>query len=171
VNEAAAGSRLQAGDVSYRQASKPDIPAVRDLFVEYAASVGVDLCFQGFDKELEGLPGGYSPPGGALILAEARGELAGCIALRRIDDGTCEMKRLYVRDRYRGLGIGAALVKMVLAEASRIGYRRMRLDTLPSMQTAIRLYRSFGFHEVGPYVYNPVKGALFMEIVLPAASR
>jgi ribosomal protein S18 acetylase RimI-like enzyme len=152
--------------IAYRHATRVDLREIRLLFTEYAASLGVDLSFQGFDAELEGLPGKYAPPEGALLIAERGGEPCGCIALRRIDERTCEMKRLYVRPACRQLGIGRELVRRVLEEARVKGYGAMRLDTLPSMRSAIAMYRSFGFSEIAPYVYNPVEGALFMEKAL-----
>jgi ribosomal protein S18 acetylase RimI-like enzyme len=139
---------------------------VRELFVEYAAGLGVDLCFQSFDEELAGLPGKYAPPDGALLLATVDGEPAGCVALRPLGDGACEMKRLYVRDAYRGMGLGRALVARVIAEAEARGYAAMRLDTLDTMATALRLYQGFGFRDTGAYVYNPIPGARYLELAL-----
>jgi ribosomal protein S18 acetylase RimI-like enzyme len=149
--------------VVYRPAGEGDLPEVRKLFEEYAASLEIDLAFQGFAAELEGLPGKYAPPRGALILAEQDGEPCGCVALRPIDGQTCEMKRLFVRESGRGQGVGRGLVGRILEEARAKGYAAMRLDTLPSMQGAVRLYRSFGFRDTEPYVYNPIPGAMFME--------
>jgi ribosomal protein S18 acetylase RimI-like enzyme len=147
----------------YRPADARDLPAVRKLFEDYAASLEIDLAFQGFAAELDGLPGKYAPPRGAIILAERDGEPCGCVALRPIDGQTCEMKRLFVRESGRGLGVGRGLVSRILDEARARGYAAMRLDTLPSMQSAARLYRSFGFQETTPYVHNPIPGALFLE--------
>ncbi len=140
-----------------------DIAEVRKLFREYQQSLGIDLCFQNFEQELAGLPGDYAPPSGRLLLARSGPEVAGCVALRKIGEGLCEMKRLYVRDAFRAQGLGRKLAEAILAEARRIGYRRMRLDTLPSMRAAIPLYRSLGFSEITPYTINPIEGALFME--------
>ncbi|MGH9364702.1 MAG: GNAT family N-acetyltransferase [Thermoanaerobaculia bacterium] len=140
-----------------------EIELVRTLFREYQQTLGIDLCFQNFEQELAGLPGDYAPPSGRLLLASSDHEIAGCVALRRIGEDVCEMKRLYVRDAFRGQGIGRKLAEAVLAEARRIGYRKMRLDTLPSMRAAIPLYRSLGFSEIAPYTLNPIEGALFME--------
>ncbi len=139
---------------------------IRRLFVEYAESLGIDLEFQGFDAELEGLPGRYAPPEGALILVLVEGRAAGCVALRRIEDGICEMKRLYVRQAYRGLGLGGALATRAIEEARARGYRLMRLDTLPSMQAAMGLYAALGFCPIEPYTYNPIEGARYLELAL-----
>lgn len=145
----------------------PDqMDVVRELFLEYADGLGVDLSFQKFDEELSGLPGEYSGVHGRLLLAFADDRPIGCIALRRIDGTTCEMKRLYVRPDARAGGVGLALIERVLAEARDIGYRRIRLDTLPSMQRAKELYRRLGFVEIEAYRHNPVAGSLFMELVL-----
>jgi putative acetyltransferase len=138
----------------------------RDLFTEYASSLGFNLCFQNFDKELDGLPGEYAPPGGRLIIAMDEGKAVGCVALRKIEDGVCEMKRLYVRPAYRGKGIGKKLVEAIIEEAEKIGYIQMRLDTVPSMKEAIALYRLMGFHQIEPYRVNPVEGAMFFELAL-----
>jgi putative acetyltransferase len=149
------------------QAEAPRLVArARALFVEYAASTGIDLCFQNFDAELSGLPGEYAPPAGRLLLAvEAEAEV-GCVALRPLDDAICEMKRLYVRPPYRSRGLGRALAAAVVQEARGIGYRAMRLDTLASMTTAIALYRSLGFQTIAPYRYNPFPEAVYMELKL-----
>ncbi|MFO7696950.1 MAG: GNAT family N-acetyltransferase [Anaerolineae bacterium] len=144
------------------------IVELRQLILEYAASLGVDLCFQGFEAELASLPGKYAPPEGALILARVGGEPAGCVALRPLDADICEMKRLYVRDDFRGLGLGRALVARIIEEARGRGYRAMRLDTLSTMDAAQRLYASFGFTYIEPYVHNPVEGAMYMELILGA---
>jgi ribosomal protein S18 acetylase RimI-like enzyme len=138
----------------------------RELFEEYAAALGIDLCFQSFDQELAGLPGSYAPPQGRLLLARSGGELAGCVALRQLETAVCEMKRLYVRPEYRSHGIGRQLVDRVIREATDAGYRRMRLDSLPSMQTALGLYRRLGFREIAAYTTNPVEGAVFLELEL-----
>jgi ribosomal protein S18 acetylase RimI-like enzyme len=146
--------------------SPDDVEAVRRLFVEYQESLGVDLCFQGFDRELAELPGDYAPPEGSLLVARAEDCVVACVALRRLDPQTCEMKRLYVRPTQRGLGLGRALAEAVIAEARRIGYVRMRLDTLPSMTEAAALYERLGFRDIEPYTENPVPGARFLQLEL-----
>jgi putative acetyltransferase len=148
-------------------ATSPDeISEARLLFREYEASIGVDLCFQNFEAELKNLPGAYAPPSGALLLARCDGATAGCVALRKLEENICEMKRLYLRPAFQGRGIGRALAEAIIAEARRIGYGRIRLDTLPSMTRAIPLYRSLGFYDIPPYTVNPVEGALFLELAL-----
>ncbi len=134
----------------------------RELFLEYAISLGIDLSFQSFDEEISNLPGDYE----LILLARENHELAGCVALRPLAKSICEMKRLYVRAKYRGRNIGRALAERIIAEARSRGYSRMRLDTLPSMHEAIPLYRSLGFVEIAPYRFNPVGGTKFMELVL-----
>ncbi|MHB0971779.1 MAG: GNAT family N-acetyltransferase [Thermoanaerobaculia bacterium] len=148
-------------------AAKPeDIGTVRALFVEYAASLPFDLDFQHFDDELRNLPGEYAPPGGTILLATDGDAVLGCIALRRIDATTCEMKRLYLRPAARGRGAGRALSEALIEKARQLGYAAMRLDTVPSMESAIALYRSLGFREIAPYRVNPIAGALFLELKL-----
>jgi ribosomal protein S18 acetylase RimI-like enzyme len=129
--------------------------------------LGISLCFQNFDQELAELPGQYVPPAGRLILAIENNQVAGCVALRGIGEGACEMKRLYVRPNFRGRGLGRALAESILSTARGIGYERMRLDTLPGkMDQALAMYRSLGFREIEPYYPNPVAGAVFMEMSL-----
>jgi GNAT superfamily N-acetyltransferase len=147
--------------------SAADIEQARELFREYSAWVETDLCFQNFEKELAALPGSYAEPDGRLLLAFHDAQLSGCVGLRKIGEGICEMKRLFVRDAFRGKGIGRGLIEAIIREATEIGYERMRLDTLPpQMNDAIALYRSFGFKEIEPYYENPVAGAKFMELNL-----
>jgi ribosomal protein S18 acetylase RimI-like enzyme len=143
-----------------------EMEAVRELFREYAADLGVDLGFQDFEAELARLPGEYAPPDGRLLLAMEKGAAVGCVALRRLDGETCEMKRLYVKPHFRRAGVARALAQDLLAEARRMGYRRMRLDTLPMMGEAQRLYRSMGFREIAPYYQNPLPGTVYMELRL-----
>ena len=139
---------------------------VRPLLMEYADSLGNHLCFQDFEKELANLPGDYAPPLGRLLVAVDDVRLAGCVALRRIDDQVCEMKRLYVRPAYRGAGLGRKLAEAVITSACEVGYAKMRLDTLPSMKKAIKLYHSLGFAEIPAYRFNPVDGVKYMELGL-----
>jgi putative acetyltransferase len=146
--------------------ARPDIERARGLFREYETSLGVDLCFQGFEQELAGLPGAYAAPKGRLLLAVDGGRAAGCVALRPLGGDTCEMKRLYVRAEFRGRRLGRLLASRILEEARAVGYARIRLDTLPFMTEAIVMYRSLGFNEITPYYANPVAGALFMELEL-----
>lgn len=132
----------------------------RVLFLEYASELGVDLSFQNFDREIANLPGDYE----AILLAREESELAGCVALRPLEGDCCEMKRLYVRQKFRGRGVGRALAQRLIGEALRRGYARMRLDTLPSMEAAIPLYESLGFIDIPPYRFNPIEGSRFMEL-------
>jgi len=138
---------------------RADPGVARELILEYAASTGVDLSFQNFQHEIDNLSTFYE----AIFVAE---QAAGCVALRRIDDEVCEMKRLYVRPQFRGRDIGRALAERVIEEAKQRGFKRMRLDTLPSMTSAMELYRSLGFVEIAPYRFNPVEGSKYMELTI-----
>ena len=150
-----------------RSAERPDIPIMRTLFQEYADSLGIDLCFQGFAQELADLPGKYDSPRGCILLALVEDQPAGCVALRPLSECECEMKRLYVRPACQRMGLGRALADRIIQEARRLGYVRMRLDTIPSiMGSAVALYRRLGFEEIPPYCENPVAGATFMELRL-----
>ncbi len=140
-----------------------DLKLVRTLFEEYAASLGFDLSFQDFDKEVAGLPGDYAAPGGVILLASEEDLVQGCVALRPMGTGLCEMKRLFVRPGFRGRAVGRGLAQAVIAHAIEKGYQKMRLDTVPAMTEAIALYRSLGFRSIEPYRANPVPGALFFE--------
>ena len=146
--------------------TKQQVEKTKELFIEYGKSLDFELCFQDFDIELAELPGFYSPPDGRLFLAEIDGEIAGCIALRKLEEDVCEMKRLYVKPRFRGNNIGRILVEKLIDEAKIIGYKKMRLDTVPAMQIAQKLYKSIGFYEIKPYRQNPVPGAVYMELEL-----
>jgi len=150
------------------QAETPSqIAQARELFLEYAQSLGFSLCFQNFDKELAALPGDYAPPAGRLLLAEFEGQLAGCAALHPLEPGICEMKRLYLRPNFRGKSLGRALADRIIAEARQIGYQRMRLDTVePVMKDAVAMYHKIGFQQVAAYRTNPIAGALYMELHL-----
>lgn len=149
-----------------------DLPELRALLREYAIPLGEDPSFQTFEEELAGLPGPYAPPAGRLLILEREGSgsegqvAAGCVALRRLDDEVCEMKRLWIRPAHQGLGLGRALAMAIIDEARRSGYARMRLDTLPSMTSAIALYRSLGFRPIAPYGPYRIPGLMFFELAL-----
>jgi putative acetyltransferase len=143
------------------------IAEVRDLLLEYWESRKLEFTYFNFDREIANLPGDYAPPGGKLLLASCHAEPAGCVALRRIDLEICEMKRMYLREKFRGLGFGRALADAIIAEARRIGYRKMRLDTIgPTMREALHMYRQMGFRDIPAYRHNPLAGAAFLELDL-----
>ena len=149
--------------IEIRPAEVPqDLPVVRDLFREYAQGLGIDLCFQDFETELATLPGRYAPPQGRLMLACNGTEAVGCVALRPLPGGACEMKRLYVRSAVRGQQLGRRLAERICHQAREAGYRRICLDTLPTMAAAIGLYSALGFVPIEPYVFNPIDGAIFL---------
>ena len=144
------------------------LAACRELFIEYQQRLGVSLCFQGFDRELATLPGDYARPRGRLLLARIAGEPAGCVALRPLERGTAEMKRLFVRPAYRGMSLGRTLAECIIDEASALGYGTIKLDTLPSMRDAQRLYSILGFADTSPNNDNPIEGTRFMALDLAA---
>ena len=142
------------------------MPAVRALFEEYQRGLGVSLCFQGFEAELAGLPGDYAPPRGGLWLAEQPGGLAGCVALRPLDTGSAELKRLFVREAFRGRGLGRLLARHAIDFAREARYAEVKLDTLPRMAEAQALYGALGFRDIAPYNVNPIGGVRFMGLDL-----
>ncbi len=155
--------------ITIRDADLPrDLAAVRELFREYAATLGIDLCFQNFAEELRNLPGKYAAPGGRILLAWDGDSAIGCVALRPVDDETAEMKRLFVRAAYRSHRLGRTLAERVCDEARQAGYRAICLDTLGTMTAAVKLYTSLGFAPIAPYVFNPIPGALFFGRALHA---
>jgi len=160
--------RSAAQVLSIRQAESPaQIGQARELFLEYAQSLGFSLCFQNFDRELAELPGDYAPPDGRLLLAEFEGELAGCVAMHKLEARICEMKRLYLRPKFRGKRLGRVLAETIIAEAQKVGYKSMRLDTVePVMKDAVAMYRRLGFRQIAPYRANPMPGTLYMELKL-----
>ena len=143
-----------------------EIEEVRQLFRQYEAGLGVDLCFQGFEAELAGLPGKYAPPSGALLIGIIRGHTVGCVALRAMDNGVCEMKRLYVKPEARGKGLGRQLARDIIAAARQLGYSLMRLDTLYRLTEAMSLYETMGFQRTEPYYDNPLPGVVYWEMDL-----
>lgn len=147
-------------------ASTGDFATARELFQEYSAQLGIDLCFQGFAAELEQLASMYAPPGGTLILARSSGRPIGCGAVRRLSADTCEMKRLYLRPEARGMGLGRLIAERLVLEAKRLGYGRMVLDTLAGMQAARGLYGALGFRATEPYYDNPLPGAVYLALDL-----
>ncbi len=150
--------------VTYRHASsQKDFETARDLFVEYAKTLGLDLSFQNFDEELKVLPERYGGAKGDLIFAFVENRLAGAVAVHEFEPGIAEMKRLYVRNAFRGLGIGHELVARIIASATKLGYQKIRLDTLKTMGSARKIYQEAGFYEIGVYRYNPRPDALYME--------
>lgn len=167
---------MTAPDIQLRTAESPaDLSAIRSLFLDYQAYLGIDLCFQGFAQELDRLPGDYAEPAGLLLLASVDGSPAGCCAFRSLSSSdhlnACEMKRLFVRPAFRGLGIGRLLVEEVMTRAAMAGYSNMLLDTLSDMEAARALYQEVGFVEVAPYYHNPLPGAHYLKADLASGSR
>lgn len=159
---------MESGDLIIKTADNKELlVSARRLFMAYAESLDFNLCFQNFEKEVSNLPGDYSDAeGGRLLLLFSGGEAAGCVALRKVTPEISEMKRLFILPEYRGRGWGRMLVMEIIGQAKRIGYARMKLDTVPTMKEAIGLYREIGFREVSSYRYNPVAGAIYMELGL-----
>jgi len=149
-----------------RVKSSEEIEEIRKLFIEYEKFLNVDLCFQDFEKELAELPGIYSPPDGALLLAKYENETIGCVALKKLENEVCEMKRLYLRDKFRGKGFGRKLAMRIISEAKKRGYSIMRLDTLEKLKAAINLYVSLGFKKTEPYYNNPLPGVIYWKLDL-----
>jgi putative acetyltransferase len=144
-----------------------DLAQARRLFRAYADWLGVDLCFQGFERELAELPGCYAPPAGRLLIARVGGDVVGCVGLRPLEPGVCEMKRLWVEPGFAGRGIGRALAERIIDVARSLGYRRMRLDTIPErMPAAQHVYAALGFREIPPYYHNPLAGVVMLELSL-----
>ena len=146
--------------------TETDWDAARTLILELVAAIGTDLSFQNFDAEIADLRGMYGPPDGCLLLASTNDEDVGCVALRKLAAGVCEMKRMYVRPALRGHGVGRLLAEGIIERARLLGYKSMRLDTLTTMRSAQSLYRMLGFKEIAPYRYNPIAGTVFMELQL-----
>jgi len=156
-------------DCHLDEARTEDLAAVRRLCRAYADWLAVDLCFQGFERELAELPGCYAPPAGRLLVARVAGEVVGCVGLRPLEPGACEMKRLWVEPGFAGRGLGRALAEAIIEAARTIGYRRMRLDTIPErMPAAQHLYAALGFREIPAYYHNPLPGVVMLELVLGA---
>ena len=147
-----------------RAETPSELDEVRLLFREYEAYLGVDLCFQCFEKELARLPGRYAPPGGTLLIGLTEGKVAGCVAIRALGESVCEMKRLFVRPEFRRMGLGRQLAQTAIDVACQLGYSLMRLDTLDRLTEAMRLYESLGFRRTEPYYRNPLPGAVYWEL-------
>lgn len=163
---------MSADAVLCEAVTEADIDAVRELFAEYERWLGVDLCFQGFAEELRSLPGRYTPPRGRLLLArDTVGADAGVVGMCPLGEDTCEMKRLFVREPFRGQGLGRRLAEAIVETAARVGYARMRLDTLERLTEAIMLYRSIGFHRIKSYYHNPLESVIYLERELRPRQR
>jgi len=149
-----------------RSESKKELEEIRKIFREYEAFLNVDLCFQGFEEELARLPGKYAPPEGDLLIALDGDRTVGCVAVRKLDNGVCEMKRLYVRPEARGTGLGMRLAKEIIAVSRELGYRVMKLDTLDRLGEAMHLYETLGFRRTEPYYENPLPDVVYWELEL-----
>jgi putative acetyltransferase len=152
--------------LEYVKYTTDELEEVKSIFIEYAEYLEVDLCFQDFEKELKTLPKVYAPPKGCIILAKQDNQTVGCVALKPIGEGICEMKRLYVRPQARGMGLGRMLVEELIKFARESDYATMKLDTLPKLKEAIQLYSSFGFTKTTAYVYNPLPEVVYMALIL-----
>ncbi len=149
------------------QATTPEqLETARNLFREYQQFLNVDLCFQGFEEELASLPGKYAAPYGEILLAEFDGKMAGCVAVRAIKGDICEMKRLYVKDEFRGLSIGKKLAEEIIKKAKQLNYKKMQLDTLERLQAAMGIYQQLGFKKISPYYANPLDEVVYWELDL-----
>lgn len=168
-SETLAPGPMMPADISIIPATPAHYEEVRALFREYEEFLQVDLCFQGFEEELASLPGKYTPPSGALLVGLVRDQLAGCVAVRPLEPGVCEMKRLYVRPDYRGLGLGMRLAQSIIEESGKIGYERMKLDTLSFLEGAIHIYQSLGFKPTGSYYNNPLEQVMYWQLDLSGA--
>lgn len=161
-----ADGRSMNTDLSIIPAEEIHLPEIMVLFREYEAFLNVDLCFQGFEQELAALPGEYAPPMGALFIAFVNNQVAGCVALRPLGNSDCEMKRLFVRPDYRGLGLGRELARRIIEESREIGYKRMKLDTLDFLKGAIHIYKRLGFKQIGSYYDNPLETVSYWQLDL-----
>jgi len=157
---------MMGGDISYGKLHEQDIEQTKSIIEAYVKCIGIDLYFQNIDDELERFPEKYKEPDGAFFVAKDKDKVVGCIGMKSLGDGVCEMKRLYVSDEYKGFGIGKHLIEIILREANEKGYERMRLDTLRRLGKALGMYRAFGFKEIEQYVENPFEDAVFMEKTL-----
>ncbi len=155
-------------NISITKISRSDVQETKELIKEYLKWIDNDLSFQQVDEELAGFPKKYEEPDGSFFIAKDGKNVIGCIGLKKIQSGICEMKRLFVKDEYKGRGLGKELIKTLIEEAKKKGYSKMRLDTLSKMKSAQRLYKEFGFYEIEQYVVNPIEGAVFMEKILSA---
>jgi ribosomal protein S18 acetylase RimI-like enzyme len=152
--------------IEYKNLEESEVVKTKDLVLEYIKSINLDLSFQDIDNELGSFPAKYSDPNGIFIIAKDGNHIIGCVGFKKLDSKICEMKRLFVKENYKGKGIGKKLVEIIINEAKVKGYKKMRLDTLKTMENAITLYYKTGFYEIAPYVYNPLEGAIYLEKTL-----